>query len=135
MIEKTLFLIKPNAVAHKHVGHIITMVEQQGFYISEIRKFSFTPDLAAEFYAEHIGKPFYPRLVDFMCSGDTIGLILEKENAIHDLRELIGDVEPAKRKPHTIRAKYGEGVTENGVHASDCPVSAAREIPIIFPDA
>jgi nucleoside-diphosphate kinase len=134
MTQQTLFLIKPDAVAHGHVGQIIAMIEAQGFHIVAIRKFSFTPELAATFYAEHIGKEFYTRLVNFMCSGDTIGMILEKENAIPDLRELIGDVEPAKRKPHTIRALYGEGVTENAVHASDCPASAAREIPIIFPD-
>ena len=67
-----------------------------------------------------------------MTSDDTVALILEKENAIHDLRELIGAVEPELRKPGTIRYLYGEGVTENGVHASDCLQSAKREIEVVF---
>lgn len=134
MNQQTLLLIKSNAVAKKHVGHILSMVEEHGFRIVALKVFSFTSALAAEFYKEHIGKEFYPRLEKFMCIGDTVAAILEKENAIAELRELLGSVEPEKRKPGTIRYLYGDGITDNGAHASDCPISAEHEIGVIFSD-
>lgn len=132
MIERCLFLVKPNAIAYRNVGHIITMIEEHGFDILDIKLFAFDPALSRHFYAEHADKEFYPRLEDFMCRGNTIALILEKENAIHEIRELLGDVMPEKRKPGTIRALYGQGITDNGAHASDSLESAEREIGIIF---
>lgn len=134
MKQKTLLLIKPNAVAHKHIGHIITIIENHDFYIQEIKRFQFTEDLATKFYIDHVGKEFFPKLVSFMCSGDTFALVLERVDAVEELRNLIGDVEPAKRRPGTIRALYGEGVTENGVHASDSVDNANREIGVVFSD-
>ncbi len=97
-----------------------------------LKLFRFDRGLASEFYAEHLGKSFFDKLVDFMMSDDTVAIVVEKENAIQDLRELIGAVEPEKRKPGTIRFLFGEGVTENGVHASDSELSAFREIGVIF---
>jgi nucleoside-diphosphate kinase len=132
MIERCLFLIKPNAIAYRDVGHIISMIEEHGFEIRDTKLFRFDPSLSRHFYAEHADKEFYPRLESFMCSGDTIALLLEKENAIHDIRQLLGDVVPEKRKPGTIRALYGQGITDNGGHASDSTEHAAREIEIIF---
>ncbi|MCK9557846.1 MAG: nucleoside-diphosphate kinase [Candidatus Cloacimonetes bacterium] len=132
MIERSLFLIKPNAVAHHHVGHIISILEEHRFNILNIKLFRFDEQLCRLFYADHLNKDFYPRLESFMCSGDTVALLLERENAIHLLREIIGDVIPEKRKPGTIRALYGDGITDNGAHASDSPESAQREIAIIF---
>lgn len=132
MIERSLLLIKPNAVKHKHIGEIISILEHEQYRFMGMKIFRFDAALAARFYAEHRGKAFYNKLVEFMTSEDTVALILEKENAIHALRELIGSVEPDLRKPGTIRYLYGEGVTENGVHASDCLASAKREIEIIF---
>ncbi|MCK9242459.1 MAG: nucleoside-diphosphate kinase [Candidatus Cloacimonetes bacterium] len=125
-------MIKPNAVMRGHVGQIITMLEDQGFAIVKMKLFRFDEELARIFYAEHIGKEFYPRLQRFMCSGNTVALLLERENAIKVLRELIGDLSPEKRKPGTIRALYGDGVTENGAHASDSLESAKRETEVIF---
>lgn len=127
-------MIKPNAVAEGHVGEIITMLEKVGFKIKAMRMFRFDKELSALFYKDHLDKEFYPRLERFMCSGDTIAMVLEKENAIHDLRELIGDVIPEKRKAGTIRALYGNGITDNGAHASDSAKSALREISILFGD-
>ncbi len=132
MIEQSLLLIKPNAVQHKHIGHIISLLEKSGYHLAALKLFRFDDELASKFYAEHIGKPFFPGLVKFMTSADTVAIIVEKENAIHDLRDLIGAVEPDKRKPGTIRFLFGEGVTENGVHASDSFASAEREIGVIF---
>lgn len=134
MIEQTLLLIKPNAVRDGHIGDIISVIEHDGFTIKKMKKMCFDGTLAAKFYQEHIGKGFYDRLLNFMCSGDSVALLLEKEDAIARLRELMGDVAPEKRKPGTIRALYGADVTENAVHGSDSPESAVREIGIVFGD-
>ncbi|MDD2229101.1 MAG: nucleoside-diphosphate kinase [Candidatus Cloacimonetes bacterium] len=132
MAEQSLLLIKPNAVQHKHIGHIISLLEKGGYHIAALKLFRFDSELASLFYAEHVGKNFFKGLVEFMTSADTVAIIVEKDNAIHDLRELIGAVEPEKRKPGTIRFLFGEGVTENGVHASDSLASARKEIGVIF---
>ncbi|MGC9361555.1 MAG: nucleoside-diphosphate kinase [Candidatus Syntrophosphaera sp.] len=132
MSERSLLLIKPNAVEHHHVGHIISILEEAGFELEEIKEFQFTPESAGVFYAMHQGKDFYDRLISFMCSGPTIGIIVKKDNAIEGLREIIGAVDPQERKPGTIRALYAEGVTENAVHASDSRENAKREIGLIF---
>ncbi len=132
MNEQSLLLIKPNAVLHRHIGHVISIVENKGFIIRNIKVFQFTSDLAAEFYREHQAKGFYGRLINFMVSGPTVAVLLEKTNAVSELRDLVGDAEPEKREPHTIRAIYAEGVTENAVHASDSISSAIREIELIF---
>ena len=132
MNEQTLLLIKPNAVHHRHVGHIISIVEESGFIIRNIKIFVFTQDSAAEFYRDHQGKEFFNRLIDFMVSGPTVALLLEKKNAVHELRTLVGEADPNHRQHGTIRDIYAEGVTENAVHASDTILSAHREIRLIF---
>ncbi|MCB5259180.1 MAG: nucleoside-diphosphate kinase [Candidatus Cloacimonetes bacterium] len=134
MTERSLFLIKPNAVANGHIGDIVSIIERHKFRIINIKIITFNPELSRRFYADHLGKEFYQRLESFMCSGNTIALLLEKENAIAELREIMGDVMPEKRKPGTIRALYGEGVTNNGAHASDSVKNAQKEIQIIFGD-
>jgi len=108
-----------NSLAHQtkcseggHIGDIISIIERDGFKVKKMKLLRFDENLAAEFYREHIGKSFYDKLVAFMCSGDSVALHLEKEDAIARLRELMGDVEPEKRKPGTIRALYGEDKTE-----------------------
>ena len=132
MTDRSLLLIKPNAVQHHHVGHIISIVEDHGFKLRDIKIFQFTSASAEEFYEAHRGKEFFERLVRFMCSGETIALLLERNDAVELLRELVGDADPAKRAPHTIRASYAEGVTENAVHASDSIAASKREIKLIF---
>lgn len=132
MNEQSLFLIKPNAIEKRHVGHIISMVEEKGFIIRNIKIFRFDENSAKEFYAEHLGKEFFERLVSFMISGSTVALLLEKNNAVADLRMLVGDTDPQKRLHGTIRYLYAEGITENAVHASDSLEHARREIGLIF---
>ncbi len=132
MSRKTLLLIKPNAFLHHHVGHIITILEEAGFRLLQLKEFQFTRESAGIFYEMHQGKDFYERLIDFMCSAPTVALLLEKNNAVEELRELIGEVDPAKRRPGTIRDLYAEGFTENAVHASDSEQSSEREIGLIF---
>lgn len=132
MTEHTLLLIKPNAIMHKNAGAIISMVEENGFVLKDMKVLQFDREFAAIFYIEHKGKDFYEKLLDFMSSGPTIALLLEKHNAVHDLRDLVGDTDPAERKPGTIRDRFAEGVTENAVHASDSAENARREIRLIF---
>ncbi len=132
MTEQTLLLIKPNAVLHKHAGEIISIIEAKAFVLRNIKVIQFDRHFAALFYEEHRGKEFFERLLDFMCSGTTIALLLEKENAVSALRDLVGDANPSKRKPGTIRDIYAEGITENAVHASDSPDHAKREIALVF---
>ena len=132
MKEKSLLLIKPDAVRNKHIGHIITILEENDFHFCALKLFRFDRELAENFYAEHRGKDFYENLLNFMMSDFTVAIIVQKENAVQELRDLIGDVNPAIRKPRTIRYLYAEGITENAVHASDSVISAKREIGIIF---
>ncbi len=132
MIEQTLLLIKPDAVAAGNVGRIITTIEDNDFSILAARVFRFDQKLSEVFYRDHLGKDFYPRLEAFMCSGLTWALVLQKDNAVHELRELLGDVIPEQRKAGSIRAMYGHGITDNGAHGSDSVQSAEREIGVIF---
>lgn len=132
MIQQTLLLIKPNAFKHHHVGHIISILEEAGFKLLRMKEFQFRLESAADFYEMHRGKEFFERLIKFMCSAPTVALMLEKENGVDDLRELIGEVDPAKRKPGSIRDLYAEGITENAVHASDSLENSERETRLIF---
>ena len=132
MNERTLLLIKPNAVRARHAGEIISIIEREGFEIVMARVFRFDTSLSRSFYVDHLGKEFYPRLEEFMCSGVSWALVLERENAVHGLRDLLGDIIPERRQPGTIRALFGDGITDNGAHGSDCPQSAIREIGVIF---
>ena len=132
MKEQSLLLIKPNAVRNKHIGHIVTILEENDFHFCALKIFRFDRQLWELFYAEHKGRAFFENLLSFMISDDTVAIIVEKDNAVQELREIIGDVDPEKRKPGTIRALYAEGITENAVHASDSITSAIREIGIIF---
>ncbi|MBN1948605.1 MAG: nucleoside-diphosphate kinase [Candidatus Cloacimonetes bacterium] len=132
MEEKTLLLIKPNATARNKIGAILSMVESNGFTIEELKLFRMNGDLADRFYAEHVGKDFYPELKRFMMSGRIVGAILKREEAVVKLRELVGNTDSAKAALGTIRSLYGQSKGENAVHASDSPESAAREIALIF---
>ncbi|MFA7543118.1 MAG: nucleoside-diphosphate kinase [Candidatus Cloacimonadaceae bacterium] len=131
-MQRTLMLIKPDAVKAKSAGGIIGMLEKAGFEIKAAKVFEFDAALCQVFYKDHLAKEFFPRLESFMCSGTSWALILEKENAVCALRELMGDVMPEKRVPGTIRYHYGHGITDNGVHGSDSLENAEREIAIIF---
>ncbi len=136
MKSKTLLLIKPDAVQAGNIGEIIKLIEDDGFTIEQLNVFHMEDELAAKFYAEHLGKEFYDRLVKFMQRGNVIGLILKREDAVNNLRELIGNTDSSKAASGTIRNLFGNHdiITSNAVHASDCPESAKREIGLIFPE-
>lgn len=132
MVEETLFLIKPDAVAARKVGAILSEVEKAGFEIRELRLVRLSPAEARRFYAVHEGKPFLESLVSFMSSGPSIPCLLGRERAISGLRELIGATDPMEAKPGTIRALHAESKQNNAVHASDSPESARMETAFFF---
>ncbi|MCD6451789.1 MAG: nucleoside-diphosphate kinase [Acidobacteria bacterium] len=132
--ERTLSIIKPNAVGRKKVGAIIQMIEEAGFEIIAMRMVRLTKKEAEAFYYVHKGKDFYESLTDFMSSGRSVVMVLEREDAIRELRELMGATDPAKAEKGTIRAKFGENIERNAIHGSDSPETAAFEVSFFFPD-
>jgi nucleoside-diphosphate kinase len=132
MVEETLLLIKPNITQKNKIGAVVSRIEDNGFEFVHMKLLRMDHDLAAKFYGVHKDKPFYEELIDFMMSGKTIAAVLRKENAIENLRELVGNTDPSKAAPGTIRHDYGDSLQKNAVHASDCFDSAKREIKIIF---
>ena len=130
--ERTLFIVKPDAVERRLIGRILAHVEEHGFRIAEARLTTLTRDQCQEFYAEHVGKPFFNGLVEFMTSGPVLLTCLERENAVATLREVIGATDPAQAAPGTIRKLYAESKGRNSVHASDSPASAEREVKLFF---
>lgn len=131
-IERTLFIVKPDAVERHLIGKILAHVEDKGFRIVEARLGRLTRGEAQTFYAEHQGKPFFGDLVDYITSGPVMLTCLEREGAIAALRETIGATDPAQAAPGTVRAIYGRTKQMNSVHASDGPASAEREVKLFF---
>jgi len=134
-VERTLLIIKPDAVAARNAGHILAKLENEGgFRLVALRMEQITEDSAKRFYAVHRERPFYADLVEFMTSGPCIPMVLEKDNAIAGLREFIGKTNPAEARPGSIRRLYGTSIQNNAVHASDSAGSAGQEIPHFFPE-
>jgi len=131
-IERTLFIVKPDAVERRLIGRILAHVEAHTFRIAEARLSTLTREQCQEFYAEHVGKPFFNDLVEFMTSGPVMLTCLEREDAVAKLREVIGATDPAQAAPGTIRKLYAESKGRNSVHASDSPASADREVKLFF---
>ena len=134
MIQKTLSMIKPNAVKAGNIGNIIARFEKEGLKIAALKMKFLSVREAEGFYAEHKGKPFFPSLVEFMTSGPMCALVLEGENAVEKNREIMGATNPEKAAPGTLRALYAASMTENAVHGSDSETSAVREIGYFFPE-
>jgi nucleoside-diphosphate kinase len=132
--EATLLIIKPDAVRRGLVGEILSRVERKGLRVKAMRTMRIDPDLAQRHYAEHAEKPFFGELVDFITSGDVIVARVTGREAVSVLRNLMGATDPAKAAQGTIRGDYGIEITENLVHGSDSPESAARELALFFPD-
>lgn len=132
MSERTLVLIKPDAVAKGHLGTILSRYEDAGLTVERLELRQMDQALAAEHYAEHVERDYYPTLKQFMTSGPLVAAILVGDDAIARVRELNGATDPAKAAPGTIRADFAETMQRNAVHASDAPESAAREMAIWF---
>ncbi|MEO0237160.1 MAG: nucleoside-diphosphate kinase [candidate division WOR-3 bacterium] len=131
-MERTLMLIKPDATRRNLVGKILSIVEEKGFKIVQIKSLKMTKKLAREFYKVHKKKEFFNDLVEYMCSGLTVGVILERENAVDHLREIVGSTDPKEAKKGTIRHTFGETFRRNSVHASDSKKSYIYEKKVFF---
>jgi nucleoside-diphosphate kinase len=135
--ERTLILVKPDGVARGLTGEILSRVEAKGYRLVALELRAATPELLAEHYAEHEGKPFYQPLVDFMLSGPIVAAVAEGQRVIEGFRALAGATDPTAALPGTIRGDlgrdWGAAVQKNIVHGSDSPQSAAREIGLWFP--
>ncbi len=132
--ERTLSIIKPDAVAKNLIGEIYSRFERAGLRIVAARMLHLTEEQAGEFYAVHKDRPFFKELVAFMTSGPVMVQVLEGEDAIAKNRELMGATNPKEAAPGTIRADFAETVDENAVHGSDAPETAAAEIAFFFPE-
>jgi len=132
--ERTLVLVKPDGVKRGLVGEVISRFERLGLKIVAMRLLLVDEDLAVRHYAEHVEKAFYPELVSFITSGEVVAMVLEGESAISTVRKLMGATDPADSPPGTIRGDYAVEITENIVHGSDGPESAAREAELFFPE-
>ncbi len=134
MAERTLFLIKPDAVERKLTGEILKRMEDRGLTIRAAKLLTVDRDLAETHYAEHSEKPFFGELVDFITSAPTLALVLEGDSAIPVVRTTMGGTNPVDAAPGTIRGDLALAMPNNLVHGSDSPESAAREIALWFPD-
>ena len=132
MVEKTLAIIKPDAVKKKLIGKIIQRIEEEGFEIVHLKMAHLTVEKAQGFYIVHKDKPFYGSLTKFMSSGPIVVMELDRENAIGQWRQVMGATDPAQAKPGTLRHEYGFSVERNAVHGSDVPETAAWEIKYFF---
>ncbi len=131
-VERTLSIIKPDAVAKNVIGEIVTRFEKAGLRVVAMKMAQLSQEQAEGFYAEHKERPFFGDLVSFMTSGPVVVQVLEGEGAIAKNRELMGATNPKEADAGTIRADFAESIDENAVHGSDSPESAAREIDYFF---
>lgn len=131
-LQRTLTIVKPDAVRKNAVGDIIEQFEKQNFHILAIKMLEITKHQAQGFYAVHAGKSFYDSLTNFMSSGPIVVVALEKENAIADVRALMGPTNPAQATEGTIRKKWGTNIEENAIHGSDAEDTARFELSYFF---
>lgn len=134
MPERTLILVKPDAVRRNLIGEVIARIERKGLRVIAMDLRTIDKATAETHYAEHAEKPFFGPVVDFITGGPAVALVVEGERAIEAFRGLAGATDPVKALPGTIRGDYAVEVGENMVHGSDSPEAAAREIKIFFPE-
>ena len=132
MTEKTFSIIKPDGVRQGDTGKILARIEEAGFNILGLRMIQMTSRHAVGFYAVHKERPFFGSLTEFMSSGPSVVMVLEKDNAIEDLRKLMGATDPAKADEGTIRKDFASSIEANVIHGSDSLETAASEIPYFF---
>jgi nucleoside-diphosphate kinase len=131
-LQRTLTIVKPDAVKKKGVGDIIEQFEKNGFHILGMKMLEISKHQAEQFYAVHANKPFFGSLTEFMSSGPIVALALEKENAIADLRKLMGATNPANAEEGTIRKKWATNIEFNAIHGSDADETARFELSFFF---
>jgi nucleoside-diphosphate kinase len=131
-VERTLMLVKPDAVKRNLEGKIIAHVQEKGFKLVALKKLRLTKQQAEKFYYVHRERPFFGELTDFMSSGPIVAMVWEGEDAISRIREIMGATNPAEAAEGTLRKLYGTNIGENAVHGSDSLQSAKYEIPFFF---
>lgn len=132
MGNKTLAIIKPDAVSDGYIGEIISMITKAGFKVKAMKMVHLTVNQAKSFYEVHKQRPFYNDLVEYMTSGPCVPIALEKENAVEDYRKLIGATDPAQAAEGTVRKLYARNKQFNAVHGSDSDENAEKEIAFFF---
>lgn len=131
-MSKTLLIVKPDATERNLIGHIVSRLERARFEIVEAKMLTLSTEQAQEFYAVHAERPFYQSLVKFMTSGPVMPMVVEKENAVNDLRTLVGATNPEEAACGTIRHEIGVNVEKNSIHASDSDENAETESRFFF---
>ncbi len=131
-LQRTFSIIKPDAVKKNAIGDILAQIEKNGFRILSLKKLEISKRQAEQFYAVHASRPFFGSLTDFMSSGPIVVLALEKENAIADLRKLMGATNPANAEEGTIRKKWASSIEYNAIHGSDAEDTARYELSFFF---
>jgi len=131
-VERTLMLVKPDAVRKGVEGKIIAHVQEKGFKLVGLKKLKLTKEQAQQFYYVHKERPFFDELCEFMSSGPIVAMVWEGENAIEEIRKIMGATNPEEAEEGTLRKLYGTNIGENAVHGSDSPQSAQFEIPFFF---
>ena len=129
---KTFFMIKPDGVMRNLIGDVVSRVEKEGFVITKMKMMSISDDLAKRHYAEHSEKPFFNDLVDFITSGPVVAMEVDGEDAVSEIRRIMGATNPSDAEPGTIRADLATKLEENVVHGSDSEESAERELSLFF---
>ena len=134
MAQRTLVLVKPDGVKKGLTGEIISRLEKKGLKIAAMRMLQMDKALARKHYAVHDGKPFFAGLVDFITSGPIVAVVVEGEKSVEVVRKLMGETDPVKAAPGTIRGDYSLDIGENLIHGSDSEENALKEIALFFPD-
>lgn len=134
MIQRSLVLVKPDGVRRRLIGEVVGRLEAKTYDIIAMRMLTMDADMAKQHYAEHVEKPFFPELLAFITSGPLVAMCVEGEEAIASIRTMMGATNPANAAPGTLRGDFAQLTTENLVHGSDSPESAARELALYFPD-
>ena len=132
MTEQTLIILKPDSVRRNLVGEILSRFEKNGFVISNLRMFTFSKEMAEQFYSVHNTKPFFNELVTYITSGKVVAAVITADNAIEETRKIIGKTNPQDASPGTIRGDFGNNITENSIHASDSTESFDKEVNVVF---
>lgn len=131
-VERTYLMVKPDGVQRNLAGKIISKFEKKGFKIVGLKMFKIPRELAEKHYGEHVGKPFFGALVDYITSGPVVAMVIEGRNAVSAARDMMGATDPLKAAPGTIRNSFGMDIGRNVIHGSDSPASAEREVNIFF---
>jgi nucleoside-diphosphate kinase len=134
VIQRTLVLVKPDGVQKGLIGEIISRLEKKGLKIAAMRMLQMDKAMARKHYAVHDGKPFFAGLVEFITSGPIVAVVVEGDKSVEVVRKLMGETDPVKAAPGTIRGDYGLDIGENLVHGSDSEENARTEIALFFPD-